>query len=119
MNQESIQKMKQRLLAEQANLRKQLESFADPNKRVKNDYNTRYEDIGTSEEENATEVENYQNQLAVEGGLESSLAEVDAALDRIEKGAYGQCTECGKEIPEPRLEAHPAAKICVQCSDKT
>lgn len=102
---------------EQENFRKQLGSFAEPNERVKDDYNTRYVDMGSSEEENATEVENYQNQISVEDGLESSLAEVDAALDRIAKGTYGQCEKCSQEIPSPRLEAHPAAKICVQCAN--
>lgn len=117
MDQSFIEKMKQDLLKEQANLRKQLESFAEPNENVPDDYNTKYIDIGTSDEENATEVEQYSNQLSVEKGLESSLAEVDEALERIEKGTYGKCDKCGKEIPEQRLEAHPAAKVCVNCSD--
>lgn len=116
MNQVFIDQMKQRLLSEQANFRKQLASFAEPNANVPDDFNTRYIDIGTSDEENATEVEQYSNQLSVERGLESSLAEVDGALERIEKSTYGKCEKCGQEIPEQRLEVHPAAKVCVDCS---
>jgi DnaK suppressor protein len=37
----------------------------------------------------------------------SGLAEVDAALERIDAGTYGICTVCGEQIAEGRLEARP------------
>ena len=43
------------------------------------------------------------------------LAEIDAALKRIEEGTYGICTNCGKEIPVDRLEALPWATLCIDC----
>jgi RNA polymerase-binding protein DksA len=46
---------------------------------------------------------------------EAVLAEIDAALQRIESGTYGICTNCGKEIPVQRLEASPAASLCIDC----
>jgi RNA polymerase-binding protein DksA len=42
------------------------------------------------------------------------LAEIDAALGRIEDGTYGTCTACGKEIPAERLEVHPWASLCIE-----
>ena len=44
------------------------------------------------------------------------LAEIDAALARIEEGTYGSCTSCGNEIPVGRLEAHPWAILCIDCA---
>jgi len=44
------------------------------------------------------------------------LAEIDAALQRIEDGTYGTCTKCGKEIAVGRLEAHPWASLCIDCA---
>jgi RNA polymerase-binding protein DksA len=44
------------------------------------------------------------------------LAEIDAALARIEDGTYGTCTNCGKEITVGRLEAHPWAALCIDCA---
>jgi RNA polymerase-binding protein DksA len=41
------------------------------------------------------------------------LAEIDAALKRIEDGTYGTCTKCGREIPLERLEACPWAALCI------
>jgi RNA polymerase-binding protein DksA len=43
------------------------------------------------------------------------LAQINAALTRIEDGTYGICTNCGKAIPEERLEARPWASLCIDC----
>jgi RNA polymerase-binding protein DksA len=44
---------------------------------------------------------------------EQILAEIDAALKRIEDGTYGKCVRCGKEIAPERLEAYPWASLCI------
>ena len=44
------------------------------------------------------------------------LGEIDAALQRIEDGTYGTCTNCGKQIAVGRLEAHPWASLCIDCA---
>ncbi|GIH29341.1 dksA/traR C4-type zinc finger family protein [Acrocarpospora phusangensis] len=38
-----------------------------------------------------------------------------AALKRLDEGGYGRCVDCGKIVPEGRLEARPEAARCVQC----
>ncbi len=45
--------------------------------------------------------------------LRDSLEEVDAALKRLEDGTYGICEVCGKPIGTARLEAMPAARLCI------
>ena len=40
------------------------------------------------------------------------------ALVRIEHGGYGMCADCGKPIPEGRLDARPEAVRCVGCQSK-
>jgi DnaK suppressor protein len=40
------------------------------------------------------------------------------ALLRIDQGTYGLCADCGKPVPEGRLEAKPAADCCVTCQAK-
>jgi DnaK suppressor protein len=44
------------------------------------------------------------------------LAEVAAALARLDDGTYGTCTRCGTRIPEARLQARPTATTCVGCA---
>jgi DnaK suppressor protein len=45
--------------------------------------------------------------------LREALDEVDAALQRLEDGTYGTCEVCGKPIGAARLEAMPAARLCI------
>jgi RNA polymerase-binding protein DksA len=44
------------------------------------------------------------------------LAEVDAAMERLEAGTYGTCERCGEPIGEDRLEARPVARTCIGCA---
>ena len=46
------------------------------------------------------------------------LAEVLDALHRIDDGSYGTCADCGKPVPEGRLEAKPEAARCVACQGR-
>jgi len=45
----------------------------------------------------------------------AELAAIDAALERLAQGLYGQCADCGVDIPAARLEAYPMALRCVSC----
>jgi RNA polymerase-binding transcription factor DksA len=44
------------------------------------------------------------------------LAELDAAIDRLDAGTYGTCERCGRAIPPARLDARPEARTCVGCA---
>lgn len=44
------------------------------------------------------------------------LNAIDAALQRVQLGQYGTCVNCGREIPEGRLEALPETPYCTDCA---
>lgn len=46
----------------------------------------------------------------------AEVAEIDAALARIERGTYGVCLSCGGPIEPGRLKAVPEARQCLACS---
>ena len=46
------------------------------------------------------------------------LVAVRAALQRLEEGSYGECTDCGVDIGLQRLQAYPAALRCIACQTK-
>jgi DnaK suppressor protein len=48
--------------------------------------------------------------------LAASIADIDRALAKIDAGTYGFCDMCGGEIAEARLEALPAASLCIDCA---
>ncbi|MBQ5490529.1 MAG: TraR/DksA C4-type zinc finger protein, partial [Treponema sp.] len=43
------------------------------------------------------------------------LTAIENAIVRINQGKYGLCLQCGKPIPEARLDAIPYAALCVNC----
>jgi len=45
------------------------------------------------------------------------LVEIDAALERIREGDYGDCLECDEPIHRGRLEASPSATLCISCAE--
>ncbi len=46
------------------------------------------------------------------------LQSVEAALDRMRQGTFGECISCGNEINAKRLEAVPWTRHCIQCQEK-
>jgi len=50
--------------------------------------------------------------VSLEQGM---LKDIDAALAKIEGGAYGICELCGEAINESRLSAVPYARLCLHC----
>jgi DnaK suppressor protein len=108
-----LAELRQKLEEEKARLEKDLERFAKPTGTA-GDYETRFENIGEDRDENAAEVEQYGDDLALESTLEHQLQEVNAALDRIQGGTYGVCEKGGEDIDPERLRAYPAARTCVQ-----
>jgi DnaK suppressor protein len=64
-----------------------------------------------------TATETYDRELdyTLEENSEHVLADINAALERIEAGTYGICAKCGKQIAEERLDARPWATLCIDC----
>ncbi len=53
--------------------------------------------------------------LVLSGQARAAIEEIDRALSKIDAGTYGRCEQCGRDIPEARLEALPHAALCVAC----
>lgn len=61
-----------------------------------------------------TETFEREKDLSILESLERELRDLESALQRVETGTYGVCEACGEAIPEPRLEAQPAARFCTE-----
>lgn len=53
--------------------------------------------------------------LKLANNQKRELVEIQGALDRLHKGAYGTCTGCEEIIPVDRLRRLPYARFCVDC----
>ena len=78
----------------------------------------KFPEYGTSEDENAQEVEKFQENLSMQRNLKNLIKDTKAALVKIEKGKYGQCETCKNPIEPGRLKAYPSATLCVTCANK-
>jgi len=111
----TYEKFKKQLEERKNKLEEELSSIAKKDPLVKNDYDAKFPDYGTqSSDEEAFEVASYESNLSMEQALEIKLAEIKAALERIEKGTYGSCETCGKPMEKERLEANPSARISIK-----
>ncbi len=118
MEKELLSKLKQNLEKEKSALEKELESFATEDKTIKGNWDAkRLNAEDTDMEEKADEVEEYDNLLSLEHSLELKLKDVNLAMEKMERGKYGICEKCGKEIEEERLLACPEAKLCIKCNE--
>lgn len=61
-------------------------------------------------------LQNQAMQLETERRREVELARIEAALKRIENGAYGYCVSCDDEVEKKRLEMDPSTPVCVGCA---
>ena len=46
------------------------------------------------------------------------IQQIRAALVRLDKGTYGTCTRCGKQVDERRLKAIPHTALCITCAEQ-
>lgn len=112
---EFIKKIQQQLKEEEVRLEAELESFTKKNPHNANDFNANFPEFGEKDEDNATEVATYSDNLTLERTLEATLRDVKNTLKRIEKGEYGICKYCKKPIDENRLLARPTSSSCINC----
>ena len=119
MNSKLIEELKGKLEEEKKSIQKELESFASEDPNLKHNWDTKYpnREDGDKDDE-ADEVQEYDNMLSLEHSLELKLKDVKSALEKIENGTYGICENCGKKITEERLLACPEAKTCLKCNEK-
>ena len=55
---------------------------------------------------------------ALTGTLSDTLRDIEDALAKFDAGTYGQCERCGNDIGADRLEAMPAARLCITCASQ-
>ncbi len=104
-----IAEMKKALQEEKKQLENKLNSIAH---KEGSDYQANFADYGRNDEDNATEIADYQATSSTEKTLEERLHSIQDALKRADSNAYG-ITEDGKLIPEERLRANPAATTTI------
>ena len=76
------------------------------------------EHFGQAEDSTAQVSTEREMEFSLDARENDELRMVDAALRRIDASSYGQCIDCGVEIPAARLHAAPEAARCIACQEK-
>lgn len=120
LDEKTLAELKKALLEKREKLTAELATFAEKGKDVKGNFKAKFAQIGSRPDENALEVSQYETDLGLEHKLEADLADVNEALEKMEKGTYGICENCPKPqlIDIKRLRAFPEAKTCLKCEKK-
>lgn len=114
MNTKDLERFKKRLLDEKALLERDLAKIGKKDAEQPGGWESTagsMEVDPADENEVADKLEEMEENSGIVTNLESQLAEVNAALDRIEKGTYGIDEKTGKPIDVKRLEANPSARF--------
>ena len=64
--------------------------------------------------------DNYEQEftLSLMQSDEVTLDSIEAAIEKIEDGIFGQCEECTGPISKTRLNAIPYTPLCIKCAQK-
>ena len=116
LSEKILKEIKDQLLKRKKLLMKEVESLKDAEDTNKD--RIKFPDFGDKVDENAQEIGEYSTNLATDQVLESTLRDINNALDRIENGTYGTCKYCQEEIGEKRLLARPVASACIKCKSQ-
>lgn len=103
----NVEEMQKRLKAEQKELTEQIEAEEEKVEPSAAD--------NPDQTETAYDYDYRGRHESVLDELEDQLVEINNALERIDKGTYGICTNCGQPIQAERLEALPQAELCIDC----
>lgn len=106
---------RERLGAEHARLARLVAAFDDEGLRDRSEQEdlSALSALDQHPADQGTETFDRERDLSVREQVEAEFAEVDAALRRVEEGHYGLCEACGRPIGAGRLEAVPAARLCL------
>lgn len=121
MKKSLFKELKKKLEREKNQLEEELKKMAQEGQGAKESWNLRFPKFDGGEtgsgalEKSADEVEEYTTLLPIKYNLEHKLKEINWALEKMEKGGYGICEKCHKEIEEEMLKAYPETRFCLKC----
>lgn len=61
-----------------------------------------------------TDISDAEREVAILDAAAADRVLIEQALERLDKGTYGTCVDCGKPIPDQRLKARPEVARCVE-----
>lgn len=102
----------------EAQLRDELARLSAREERIDAHQHNAEREVPKDWQELATFRENDEVVDRLEEHTKRDLAQLKAAITRIENGSWGECVSCEKPIAEARLTALPTAPTCLSCAER-
>ena len=118
MTPEQVKELKESLFGEKKKIERELSEIGSINPKTEGNFDISFPQYGTSKDENAQEVTEFEKRKALEFNLEKRLEEINETLKKIGEGNYGVCQTCSAKIEVLRLKAMPTASLCSVCAKK-
>ncbi|HLZ60277.1 MAG TPA: TraR/DksA family transcriptional regulator [Ktedonosporobacter sp.] len=114
-----VEELRQRLTAERQRLEHELYELTSGDEAVSTtDPILESGGMSSDQADDADALSEAERNRAITTHTQQLLNQVNEALARMDAGAYGQCTNCGRSIQPARLKALPYATLCIDCQTK-
>ena len=117
MNKRKMTTLRNRLEGRKAEIESDVSYMADEIRSIGVEQDDENGALGNHIAEDGASVAEAERIVTVTEDLQDILAQVDAALERMNEGTYGVCQRCGQKIGEERLEAFPYVAYCITCQE--
>lgn len=116
MNNKELEYFKEKLYEEKRNCQKLLQDMKENGVDKSNtEYSQELSVCDNHPSDSASDLYEKEKDVIIKEKQLSILEKISESLSDIDKGTYGICAKCGKEIPKERLEFIPYAKYCASC----
>lgn len=113
----NLDKYRKMLLEERERLHKEVEYIEQDISYADTGGSSELSDYDQHPADSGTETYEREKDLAIRDSWRELIGRIDEAIGKIDRGSYGECDRCGREIPKERLDAIPYAIYCVECQD--
>ncbi len=103
--------VRERLLAE-------LDTLEARSSRLQSNLRREGEPLPDDWEERGTALSNEEVVVALDLKTREHIEALRRAIARIDDGTWGECVDCGKDIPAARILAVPTTRLCIKCAAK-
>jgi|TARA_B100001093_G_scaffold162102_1_gene154520 RNA polymerase-binding protein DksA len=116
LSQNTVNKFKKKLLAEQEQLSSLLDRHQEERERVRLTEASAERSPDPSSADGGSMAFELEKELTLDENTKHLLNQIDHALALIKKKRYGVCENCSNPIPVARLEALPYSTLCKDCA---
>lgn len=115
MNRRMQETLRARLQERKAEIENDVSYMADEMRSIGVDQDDENGSLGNHIADDGTNVSEAERIVTVTEDFQDILAQINAALERMNEGTYGVCQRCGRPIGGARLEAFPYVAYCIEC----